>query len=298
MLDHRQLQAFATVIELQSFDKAAQRLFLTQSAISQRVKQLEESLGQLLIIRSQPLRPTSAGQQLMRHYRQLVLLQNELLTGLSDAATQGYTKLAIGLNADSLATWFLAAMEPLFQQQSILLELRVDDQDQTHHLLRQGEVIGCISASDKPVQGGNCVPLGTSRYLALASQEYINRYFATGINKHSLEQAPVVEFNEKDELQDRFLSTYYPDVDDYPRHRIPSSEGFTELICRGHAWGMVPEMQVSELLKNGEIQQLNSCQYLEIPLYWHSWNLASDIGQKLTRQLVNFCQTHLDQPAI
>ncbi len=92
----------------------------------------------------------------------------------------------------------------------------------------------------------------------------------------------MVEFNEKDELQDRFLSTYYPDVDDYPRHRIPSSEGFTELICRGHAWGMVPEMQVSELLKNGEIQQLNSRQYLEIPLYWHSWNLASDIGQKLT----------------
>ncbi|WP_296058759.1 LysR family transcriptional regulator ArgP [uncultured Amphritea sp.] len=296
MFDYRQLQALATVMEEQSFDRAAKRLFLTQSAISQRIRQLEESAGQLLLVRSQPLRLTSAGEQLHRHYHQVTLLQSELLKTLDNAQEKGFTKLTIGLNADTLATWFMDALQPVLEQSDILLDLRVDDQDQTHLLLRQGDVLGCISSSSKPLQGGNAVFLGISRYLALASPGFIQRYFPNGVSADTLTSAPAVEYNEKDELQDNFLSQFYPAVQTYPRHRVPSSEAFTELIRRGLAWGMAPDLQMKPLIESGAVIEIAPGQSLEVPLYWHSWNLATETGKNLTRHLISYCHQHLEQP--
>ncbi len=294
MIDYRQLQAFASVIEAQSFDKAARRLHLTQSAVSQRVKQLEESLGQLLIIRSQPLRPTPAGHHLLRHYRQINLLQCELLESLGDTHAKGFTKLAIGLNADSLATWFMEAIDPLLEDNNLLLELRVDDQDQTHHFLRQGEVIGCISASDQPMQGGNCTALGSTCYRALATAKFIQRYFPNGIDPAGFKLAPAVEFNHKDELQDRYLETFFNRSGDYPRHRVPSPQAFIDLIERSRAWGMVPDQQSQPLLDQGLLQELSPGDSLKVPLYWHSWNLTTDVSRRLTECLVQYCRGHLE----
>ena len=296
MFDYRQLQALATVMEEQSFDRAAKRLFLTQSAISQRIRQLEESAGQLLLVRSQPLRLTSAGEQLHRHYHQVTLLQSELLKTLNNAREKGFTKLTIGLNADTLATWFMDALQPVLEQSDILLDLRVDDQDQTHLLLRQGDVHGCISSSSKPLQGGNAVFLGISRYLALASPGFIQRYFPNGVSADTLTSAPAVEYNEKDELQDNFLSQFYPAVQTYPRHRVPSSEAFTELIRRGLAWGMAPDLQMKPLIESGAVIEITPGHSLEVPLYWHSWNLATETGKNLTRHLISYCHQHLEQP--
>ncbi len=296
MLDFRQLQALATVIEEQSFDRAAKRLFLTQSAISQRIKQLEESTGQLLLIRSQPLKLTSAGQQFQRHYHQVSLLQSELLNSLSNSREEGFTRLTIGLNADSLATWFMEAMQPLLEQSPVLLDLRVDDQNQTHQLLKQGDVLGCISASSKPLQGGSAVLLGISRYLALATPEYIERYFPEGVSNETLTNAPAVEYNEKDDLQDNYIATFFPGVDSYPRHRVPSSEAFTELIKRGFAWGMVPDLQMKAQISSGEVTEIAVGMSIEVPLYWHSWNLQSTFSQQLTHRLVDYCRSQLEQP--
>ncbi|MEH6471144.1 MAG: LysR family transcriptional regulator ArgP [Halopseudomonas sp.] len=294
MIDYRQLQAFATVVETQSFAKAARRLHLTQSAVSQRVKQLEESLGQLLIIRAQPLSPTPAGQQLLRHYRQVNLLQSELLESLGDDHTGGFTKLAIGLNADSLATWFMDAISPLLETSQLLVELRVDDQDQTHHFLRQGEVIGCISASDQPMQGVSCTALGITDYRALATAEFKQRYFPSGVDSAGLKRAPAVEFNQKDELQDRYLQTFFNIDGDYPRHRVPSPQAFIDLIERGHAWGMVPDQQSRPLLEQQRLHELRPGDRLQVPLYWHSWNLTTDVSRQLSECLVRYCQQHLE----
>ena len=297
MLDYRQLQAFATVIETQRFDKAARRLHLTQSAISQRVKQLEETLGQLLVIRPQPLRPTPAGQQLLRHYRQVTLLQTELLRALGDAEVEGFTKLAIGLNADSLATWFMDAISPLLDRHNLLLELRVDDQDQTHHLLRQGEVIGCISASSQVIQGVSCTALGVMNYRALATASFKQRYFPNGIDAEALVRAPAVEFNQDDQLQERYLEKFFNFSGDYPRHRVPSADAFVDLIARGHGWGMVPDQQSQPLLNQRLLQELSPGDLLPVPLYWHAWNLTTDISRQLSECLLRYCREHLQGSA-
>lgn len=295
VLDLRQMAALAAIIEEQSFEKAARKLHITQSAVSQRLRQLEEKLGQTLVVRSNPIQATQAGQQAVKYFRQVSMLQNELMDELSLEQQSGYTKVSIGVNADSLETWFLDAMAPLLNERQLLLDMKVDDQDQTHHLLRTGEVLGCITASPEAMQGCSCIPLGVTPYRCLASPDYIARYFPDGVDAAGFFRAPVAEFNNKDELQNRYLEKFF-DVapGDYPRHRIPSSVTFFEMILRGYACGMVPDQQSREMVEAGKAVDMTPGRYLAIPLYWHVWNLKSDLAKSLTHCLTDAADVHLD----
>ena len=78
-IDGQQLAAFAAVIELGSFDAAAARLHVTPSAISQRIKALEQRVGQVLVVREKPCSATAAGVPLLRLAAQTALLEAETL---------------------------------------------------------------------------------------------------------------------------------------------------------------------------------------------------------------------------
>lgn len=294
MIDYKQLQALVAVIEEASFERAAIRLNITQSAVSQRLKQLEEKLGQTLIVRTTPLTATAAGQQLLKHHQQVSLLEKELTDSLALEHQQGYSSIAIGLNADSLATWFLDALQPLLMEDKVLLDLKVDDQDQTHHFLKTGQVAGCISASPNPIQGCHCIPLGAMIYRCLASPGYMQRYFPNGPTDAAFRTAPVAEFSNKDELQNRYLKKFFQvGPSQYPKHRIPSTESFFQMIIQGIACGMIPDQQSATHLANGEVVDIAPGCYLEVPLYWHVWNLNTGLYRKITAALCTTAEQYL-----
>ena len=280
-----QLEAVAQIIDAQSFEKAAERLCITQSAISQRLRQLETQLGQRLIIRSSPPTLTDAGVKILKYYRQVSHLQEDLLSNLAGNGDDGVASVAIGSNADSLATWLLDALTPLLNNRNTFVEIHIDDQDRTHDLLRDGTVVGCISASAAPIQGCNCIPLGVMTYRCLASPDYKKRYFPAGINRESMLEAPCVEFNNKDDLQREYLSRYFDGGYPQMRHRVPSTESFLEFIARGFGWGMVPDVQSQQWLKEGKVIELVEGNTLDIPLYWHIWNLRTALSRTLTDAL-------------
>lgn len=294
-LDIKQLQALSVVLQAQSFDKAAKILHLTQSAVSQRIKQLEDQLGQPLIIRANPLAPTKAGQQVLRRARQISLLQDELWSDLGHHH-QVQRNISIGLNADSLATWFLDAVTPVMQQHDVLLELKVDDQDQTHKLLKSGEVMGCISASGSPMQGCRCEYLGGMRYFGVASREFVARHFSGEITREALLDAPKVEFNSSDQLMHSYLRQYYGLEDEQiSAHAVPSSECFVDFIGRGLAWGMLPEIQLAQWQNKYEWVNLTPAKSVFVPLYWHSWNLKSSFIGVVSRAIVGYAASALEQ---
>lgn len=296
MLDSRQLMALAAVVEEGGFERGAQRLHVTQSAVSQRIKQLEEQLGQTLVLRTTPIRATPAGQQVLKHFRQMDLLEQELLGELSQQDADGYTRVAIGVNADSLETWFLDALSRLLAEEALLIDLKVDDQDATQQLLRDGEVIGCITSSPKAMPGCTSVPLGVMPYRCLASRQYLAHYFPHGVDAAHFRHAPVAEFSRKDQLQNRYLERFFSvGPHEYPRHRIPSSTAFCELIVRGMACGMVPDQQSGALIEGGTVVDMAPGCYLAVPLYWHVWSLRSELIRKFTDQLVVTAQAQLDR---
>lgn len=207
-IDHSQLAAFAAVINEGSFEAAAQRLHVTPSAISQRIKQLEERLGQILVQRASPCRATVAGQVLLRHAEQVEMLESETLAALGGNAgdASSRVRLPVVVNADSLDSWFAEVFAGIAADGTITLDVRVEDQDHSERLLREGTVMAGVSTSAKPIQGCRVERLGVMRYLAVATPEFVDRYFSEGIGVDALAQTPMLRFNAKDALQDRFMA--------------------------------------------------------------------------------------------
>lgn len=282
-LDTRQLSAFEAVLREGSFEAAARQLHVTPSAISQRIKLLEERLGRVLIRRGAPCVATDAGGALQRYVQQLALLEAQALApfGLvGDAAgtrsmptAASRLPLAIAVNADSLATWFAPALAAVQAAHAVTFQLVVEDQDHSSELLRQGRVIAAVSAEPRAVQGCDVLRLGAMRYLAVASPDYQRRWFAGGVTDAALAMAPCNVFNRKDELQARFLRRLTRRRISPPQHQVPSTHGFIHAALLGLGWGMNPQALVAPLLASGALVELAPGRHLDVPLYWQHWRL-------------------------
>src|SRR3954447_15405809 len=97
-MDTRQLAAFCAVVERKSFSEAAERLGVTQPAVSQQIRSLEERVGRQLLDRSgRRVEPTEAGNRLYRGAQRLLALERQLIDELAGGAEGPlHGQLAIG----------------------------------------------------------------------------------------------------------------------------------------------------------------------------------------------------------
>ncbi|MCL2914808.1 LysR family transcriptional regulator ArgP [Shewanella corallii] len=287
MFDYLQLKALATVVSEGGFERAAKVLNITQSAVSQRVRTLEEKIGQSLVIRSVPVEATPLGKRLLRHYAQVEMLEQELQAEMDGDDPCKPTTVSIAVNADTLATWFLPALSPLFNRRNWLMELIVDDESYTHNLLRNGDVVGCVTTTEEALPGCKSDPLGTMEYLCVATPEFRDRYFADGINKEALLAAPAVIFSTKDKLHHMFLKRYFElDEVNIWQHTIPSSEGFLDAVRNHMGYGLVAHLQAQPLLETGVLVELTPRMRKEVPLYWQHWNIKAKQTTLIYRALI------------
>jgi LysR family transcriptional regulator, chromosome initiation inhibitor len=279
MLDPAQLAALAAVHRRGSFDLAASDLHVTPSAISQRIKALEEATGALLIRRGQPCLATETGLRLIRHHDEVALLERTLAQELPGLAP-GPATLRIAVNADSLATWVIPA---LAATTGFLFDLVIDDQDVSLDWLRRGEVAAAITAHPGPLQGCDTYPLGALRYCATASPDYVARWFPDGVTPKALSQAPALTFSDKDRLQASWVArTIGTQRTAFPTHRIASSQAFVDACLAGLAWGMNPEPLVAPHLASGTLMTLMPDAPLDVALHWQFTRLAAPALRPVT----------------
>lgn len=301
MLDYAALSALAAVVREGSFDRAARTLHVTPSAISQRIRLLEERVGCALVVRSQPCRATDTGRRLCQHVDRVRLLEQELqhdaaLPAL--AAQEGLARvpLPVAVNADSLATWFAPAVAAFAAEAPVLVEVAVDDQDHTAEWLRSGAVLAAVTATARPAAGCNSRPLGAMRYLAAASPAFVKRHFADGVGAGSLARAPSLVFNTKDELQARWVRRLCHRHVELPRHTLPSSQAFVTASLAGMGWGMHPQGLIAPHLKDGSLVELVAGVRLDVPLHWQQARAASGLLDGLTRGVVGAARRALLAP--
>ncbi len=287
MLDYKLLEALAAVVQQGRFDKAAKILHLTQSAISQRIKQLEEQCGQILLARTTPPRPTPAGRILIKHFLQVQQLEEDV-QGRIGGERQTVTPLSIGVNADSLATWFGEIIPAFVRQKGVLLDLRVDDQDQTHQLLKVGEVMGCISTQATAMQGCTVAELGCMPYRVFAAPDFAKQWFGGSmLTLDGCRRAPLILFNRKDEVHHQL---FFQVLGELPAplitHYLPSSERFVDFIVGGMGYGMLPDQQSRTMVEQKKIIDLSPGFFVAVHLYWHCWNIGSKALRELSRYLI------------
>lgn len=260
MLDYTALNALRAVLRCGSFEAAAAQLGVTGSAVSQRIKTLEDRMGAPLVLRSQPTRATALGARLARHAEDVAAMERDLF----DAAQAAPSTIRIATPADVLATWLIDALS---QVEGLLFDLVVDDQDHSTDWLRKGEVAAAITSRAAPVQGCDSRPLGQMRYLATASPAFAARWFPDGVTPAAAARAPMVEFNEKDRLQEHWLRAQLGAAPPAPAHRIPASQGFAHAAEAGLGWGMNPDMLIDAALRAGRLVPLSPDPW-RVPLYW------------------------------
>lgn len=288
MLDYPALAALAAVLREGSFERAAQALHVTPSAVSQRIRQLEERMGCALVLREQPCRPTETGRRLCQHLDRVGLLEQELQGLLPALAPPGPARvpLPVAVNADSLATWFAPALAHFAAEAPVLVEVHVDDQDHTREWLRSGAVLAAVTGSARPAPGCNCRPLGAMRYVAAASPAFMARHFSAGVDAAALGQAPSLVFSPKDELQDRWVQRQFGHPVELPRHTLPSPQAFLTAALAGMGWGLQIESQAAPHLADGSLVELLPGTPLDVPLYWQHARVASGLLEGLSRAMV------------
>jgi len=297
MIDYPALRVLLAVVQTGSFEKAAAILNVTPSAVSQRIKQLEERLGTALVVRGTPCTATEKGDWLCRHMENVGMLESELLEHLPDLSDRDSPEqrvtLRIATSADSLGTWFLEAMADFSKSSNYLLNISVDDQDHTAEWLERGRVIAAVTSMEKPVSGCRRYSLGALRYHATASPEFVRRYFPDGVTPQALARAPSITFNQKDRLQaDWIRRTFATDVN-APTHWLPATQGFLDAALLGMGWGMNPIHLTEHHIKAGRLVELVSGTPLDVVLCWQISRLAADRLTGLTQKVIEVAKRSL-----
>ena len=290
LYDADALECLATIVEEGGFERAAVRLSVTQSAVSQRLRALEAQVGTVLLVRSRPVKATAAGRLLIRHAMQLRLLRSDLDIDLQDltpgtSTSREEERISIAINADSIATWALSALGPLVSD-GLPLEIIADDQDFTHEWLREGQVMGCVTTLKQALRGCKVLPLGVMPYVVVASPAYAQAHCPQGLSAQNFRKISFVAFNRKDDLQADFVSRVLGlRRVSLSQCFVPSVQGQVSAALAGWGATVVPELQVRSLLDSAELVNLAPDMRLPVSLYWHCWNLESMVIARLTAAL-------------
>ncbi|MEY2687469.1 MAG: hypothetical protein RL375_1667 [Pseudomonadota bacterium] len=273
------LDCLAALADTGSFERAAQQLSVTQSAVSQRLRTLETGLGRLLVVRSRPLRLTESGKLLLRYARQLQALRADITRELGGAGGSN-ERLPIAVNADSLATWVLPALDAVVQdgqREGYGLELIVDDQDFTHEWLREGAVLGCVSTVSEALRGCRVTVLGSMRYIAVASPQFVAREMPAGLNRANFATLPWLVFNRKDDMPAAWVGQAFGiDAPRLAPRSVPSTEAHARAAAMGWGIAVLPEQMAARWLTSGELLPVHPEVTIDVQLYWHQWSLRSD----------------------
>jgi len=292
-IDYKLLKALDAVVTEQSFERAAQRLFITQSAVSQRIKSLEKQFGEPLLIRATPPKTSDLGRLLLGHYQRVLQLETELNRQL-DLNSKKVQILPLAVNADSLASWLITALSPLLQQKNVELNLFVQDESTTWERMRSGEALACLSSKQKAISGSDSHFLGYMEYVCVATPHFIERFFQQGVNRQTLQNAPAMSFDQHDDMHLAFLREHFElEMGEYPCHTIRSSEAFVDLTLASGAYSFNTTFSVERYLKSGQLVDILPEYKVRVPLYWHCWQLGGELMQELSEHIIHYARSVL-----
>ena len=295
-LDYKWIEALDAVVKQRSFERAAEQLYISQSAVSQRIKQLEKWIAQPALVRENPPRPTPAGKKLLGLYRRVRLLEHELVPELMNEEGSQPLSISIATNADSLATWLLPALSDVMTSRQVELNLAIHGESRTIEKIKSGEVAGAISLESQAIPGCSADYLGRMDYVCVSSPDFHERYFSEGVNYVTLSKAPAVSYDQYDDLHKKFLHDHFNvPRDSVINHTVGSSEAFVRLALSGVAYCLIPRLQIIEELESGVLIDITPGFLLSYRIYWHHWQLESGVLKEISQAILSYTHNHLPQ---
>ncbi|MDH6233154.1 LysR family transcriptional regulator (chromosome initiation inhibitor) [Mesorhizobium soli] len=271
MLEIRDLASVRALASTGSFESAARALGITPGAMSQRIKQLEDRLGQIVVVRTNPVRLTSAGETLLGLAQQVELVMADTIHSLTNDEISSTVTVAV--NHDSLASWFLHAVTDFAARSATTLDIRCADQAVTSSLLRSGSAVAAVSAESEPPQGCEVIFLGGFEYVAVCTPAFLQEWF--GDAGRPRDGCPVLMFEYSDSLSRRIAEQMKPVGGTTRVHYLPDSNAILAAAIKGMGWAVVPGLMASKTIDSGDLVAIAPRSRLVVPLYLHYWRLGS-----------------------
>lgn len=289
-LDYRALAVLDAVVTQGSFEKAALALGISQPAVSQRIKALEDAAGRLLVVRGQPAVATGLGQRLVSHHRNVKLMEAALDIDLGNKVSM--PEIALAVDAASLATWFPLSLQPLLSPPRCQLHVQQAGRAMALHLVQEGSVFGSVvaaGADTAPARAANpggpeVKPLGVLRHVCVATPVFAGRWFGDGFVLEAAQLAPAVVSDA--DMMAGFLRDVLSLKGPYPHHTLPPSAASLECIHGSLAYGLLPLPQAARALDDGRLVDLAPGRHVDVTLNWHAWKLDTPFTRALDEQIV------------
>ena len=263
--DRHQLAAISGLARTGSFEKAAALLQITPSAVSQRVKAIEDLIGAAVVVRGRPCVLTAVGQRLLRHHDEIQLLESQI--GRDLISTDEVPVLRIGLSAGAPPSLFM----PVFASQTgLIFDFAVGSENQCAAWLDQSEITAAIATIPQRNSGYDAKCLGVLRHLPVASPAFVALHLPSGLSSASLRRVPALRSGPEDDLPEKWMARRFDSRfgDFLSAHRIPESQGLVAAATAGMGWGLVPEPMASSDLAKGQLVLLDPLS-LDRAIYWH-----------------------------
>ncbi|MBT4521252.1 MAG: LysR family transcriptional regulator [Halieaceae bacterium] len=292
-----QMRAFKAVAETGSFSQAAELTFRTQSAVSSQIKNLEQSLGEVLFARStRSLSLTDAGEIFLAYAEQILNLLSESAQAIRDLKHEISGKLVIS-TSDTSASYRLPPLVKLFQERypNIELVIRNDTSTQTLKAVDAGEAdlgIATLKTSSKNItvlplfQKSDCLICHPDHPLAKRKSVLLK----------DLEQYPILLLGGGSSTRREIDSACeQAKVKLNVRMALSSIEVAKNLVQVNSGISIVPEVSITEELRQRKLVKLPISDFQnsvkEIGLIQHKKRYQSRASEAFT----NLCREQLSQ---
>ena len=257
MLNIQQLQSFVTVVSEGSMTEAANKLYLTQPAISQQIRNLEEDLGVELLLRgTRTIRPTLQGELLLEHARRILQMVQQAETAIKVLGSQlsGHLRIgtlnSLGVQLVSPVVGRLLKLNPKvsfrveFDEQSHLVE-RFNQGDFDLLILPEGALPELEQAQSKLLLKEEMCLVGSSKDTHIPKQ----------IRMNEIHQFPLMQLTREFPDFENQLVQRLNQISENPRINFSTSNVGTlkKVIESGLGWGFLPLMAVKKQIRSGRM---------------------------------------------
>ena len=246
-LDVESLRAFRAVVDCGSVTQAAAQLSLTQSAVSWKMKRLEERLGSPLLVRSgRGIELTDLGSELMAHADQIVSAHDDAVDSLQRSQLTGTVHLGIN---DELEADDVAALLARFRRRhpGVRLHVRIGLSGSIAQLVRGGDLDVALIQVIEPHQRDHV--LWTERIRWIAAPTFVH---------DPAEPLPLVTFGPKSNYRSLMVDALRAaDIEHYVAFESESSAGVIGAVAAGFGVALLNERGITDACPAWETSDLD-----------------------------------------
>jgi len=280
-LDMRDWEAFASLVALRQFGRAAEDLGVTQSAISQRIAKLEADLGLKVLHRSNMgVEPTDAGRALLPHAKALLAAKRNALEAAAALKKDGSRPVRLILSNAIAHTDLLPRLRQALEQgagSGFEVDVETADEIETRLVNREYDfAITTLQVSRDGLRQERMttLPMG----VAIPKEIKLDRVSMAELCKHPLLTIP------RDTEPDLFDALIVAAAQAGQRLRIARSvvsfPSILAMVALGKGWGMVPVMMAGAVPKGVKVVPLAVTAPPHINV-WTAWRTDNHLAEQM-----------------